>query len=60
MQVSTPEGIKKVEVPLCSAGKTLSIQGYVTELEAVGFSIVFTEQGSGANMPFAAIIIART
>lgn len=59
MQVSTPEGIKKVEVPLCPPGKTLSIQEYVTELEAAGFSILFTEQGGGANMPFEAIIVVR-
>lgn len=60
MQVSTPEGIKEVEVPLCPAGRTLSIQEYVTELEAVGFSIVFAEQGGGANMPFEAIIVAKS
>jgi ubiquinone/menaquinone biosynthesis C-methylase UbiE len=56
--VSTPQGKKEMMVPLCPS-KRLSMKEYIAELEQAGFSVVFAEQGGGANMPFEAIIIAK-
>ncbi|MBO1582867.1 hypothetical protein [Bacillus sp. XF8] len=59
IHISTPDGKKNIMIPLCPNSKRLSMKEYIAELEKIGFSIIFTEQSDGANMPFEAIIVAK-
>ncbi|WP_110955047.1 class I SAM-dependent methyltransferase [Anaerosinus massiliensis] len=59
-KIITTEGEREVMLPLCSTGKLLFLEEYLSELRELGFSIVYSKRSGGMNMSFEAIIIAST
>ncbi|MDU4962351.1 MAG: class I SAM-dependent methyltransferase [Sporomusaceae bacterium] len=59
-KIVTSEGESDIMLPLCPIGKWLSLDGYISELIALGFTIISSGRSGGMNMTFEAIIIAST
>lgn len=57
-KIVTNEGERDIMLSLCPMGKWLSLKEYISELTALGFTIIFSERNGGMNMSFEAIIIA--
>lgn len=57
-KIITHQGEKELLLPVLPC-KLLSLGEYISELTGIGFSILFSERGGGANMDFEAVIIAK-
>jgi len=57
--VCTSEGEKKIMLPLCPTCKMLSLEGYVRELIAHGFSVSSAKRVRGGNCAYEAVIVAE-
>ncbi len=57
-EITTPQGVKKILLPLCPDCKAQLLQEYINELSGAGFAVKQAERGGSLQTNFAAIIVA--
>jgi SAM-dependent methyltransferase len=58
-KIVTFEGERELVLPLCPAGRMLSLDGYVREVTSCGFHVLSAERVTGGNASWEASIVAE-